>query len=188
MKTDDLTSVKYIGALRMKSLNDSGITTIKQLHETPVEELALISTIGRHYAKLIKASASKIYREKSGKTDLKTIRDKDKADAVIKPDLEKRIKILKKRLNVACKNAKTLKKKQPELYSDFKKRAKNLLNRLNDLTKARKDFAEKIPKNFIEEIDTLNSLVKNAGKTPRKKKIRKIYRGMKSFSKMLRKS
>ena len=39
MERDDLTTVKYIGTSRMKSLNDSGIPTIKQLSETPIEEL-----------------------------------------------------------------------------------------------------------------------------------------------------
>ena len=44
MKKDDLTQVKYIGAARMKLLNDSGITTIRQLSKTPLEELARIMT------------------------------------------------------------------------------------------------------------------------------------------------
>ena len=61
MKKDDLTLVKHIGAARMKLLNDVGITTIKQLHETPLEKLARIGTIGEHYAKLIKDDVSKSY-------------------------------------------------------------------------------------------------------------------------------
>ncbi len=62
MKKDDLTQVKHIGVARMKLLNDVGITTIKQLHETPLEKLAQIGTIGEHYAKLIKDASVTLMR------------------------------------------------------------------------------------------------------------------------------
>ncbi len=54
MKNDDLTQVKYIGPSRMKLHNDFGITTIKQLYETPQEKLCQVESISGHYAKLIK--------------------------------------------------------------------------------------------------------------------------------------
>ncbi len=53
MKKDDLTQVKNIGPSRMKLLNDSGITTVKQLDETPLEKLTQIESIGKNYAKLM---------------------------------------------------------------------------------------------------------------------------------------
>ncbi|MBC8391104.1 MAG: hypothetical protein H8E17_00845 [Deltaproteobacteria bacterium] len=61
MKKDDLTLVKYIGATRMKVLNDSGITTFKKLYEVPLEKLTQVETIGEHYAKLIKAAVTEHY-------------------------------------------------------------------------------------------------------------------------------
>ena len=67
MKKDDLTQVKNIGAARMKLLNDSGITTIEQLYEIPVDKLAQIGTIGAHYAKLIKDAVTESYGEKPKK-------------------------------------------------------------------------------------------------------------------------
>ena len=58
MKQDDLTCLKHVGSSRMKLLNDSGITTISQLHEIPLEKLAEVQTIGEYYARLIKISVS----------------------------------------------------------------------------------------------------------------------------------
>ena len=65
MKKEDLTQVKHVGALRMKMLNSSGITTISQLHQIPLEKLAQVKTIGPHYAKLIKAAGGAILWEKT---------------------------------------------------------------------------------------------------------------------------
>ena len=52
-KQDDLTEIPHIGITRMKLLNDSGITSIKQLHELSLEKLGEIKWIGEHSAKLI---------------------------------------------------------------------------------------------------------------------------------------
>ena len=73
MKKDDLTLVKHIGAARMKVLNDSGITTIRQLYETSLEKLAQVETIGEHYAKLIKEAVSESYGGKPETTAPKTV-------------------------------------------------------------------------------------------------------------------
>ncbi len=67
MKQDDLTQVKNIGPSRMKLLNDSGITTIKQLDETPLEKLAQIESIGFRYEKLIKDAVTEYYGKKPEK-------------------------------------------------------------------------------------------------------------------------
>ena len=98
MKKDDLTQVKHIGAARMKLLNDFGITTIKQLYETPLEKLARIGTIGEHYAKLIKDAVSESYGEKPEKTAPKTVSGKEKKSVDIDRNLRKRIKALNKRI------------------------------------------------------------------------------------------
>ena len=99
MKKDDLTLVKHIGAARMKLLNDVGITTIKQLHETPLEKLARIGTIGEHYAKLIKGDISKSYTESPEKAAPQTVSGKEKDTEEINRNLPKLIKVLKKTLN-----------------------------------------------------------------------------------------
>jgi len=89
MKKDDLTQVKHIGAARMKLLNDSGITTIRQLYETPLEKLAQLETIGEHYAKLIKAAVSESYRGKPEETAPKIVSGKEKDIHEINQDLQK---------------------------------------------------------------------------------------------------
>jgi len=53
MEQDDLTCLKHVGNSRMKFLNDSGITTIKQLNEIPLEKLAQVKSIGDYYARMI---------------------------------------------------------------------------------------------------------------------------------------
>ena len=82
MEKDDLTQVKYVGAARMKLLNDFGITTIRQLNETPLEQLAQIGTIGEHYAKLIKEAVSESYGEKPKKKAPKIVSGKEKETQV----------------------------------------------------------------------------------------------------------
>ncbi|MDB9822295.1 hypothetical protein OAC89_01165 [Deltaproteobacteria bacterium] len=189
MKTDDLTKVKYIGALRMKSLNDLGITTIKQINETPLNKLAKISTIGRYYAKLIKAAVRKSYREKPEETAPKTVSGEKKKIEGINRNLSKRINILKKRLKRADKDLKPLgKKKNPKLYVEFKKRSKTLMNSLKGLDKIQGKFSNKISKNIIKKADALKVTLKNVGKKPKPKKFKKLSQEIQSFSKILKKT
>ena len=189
MKTDDLTKVKYIGALRMKSLNDFGITSIKQLHETPLDKLALISTIGKNYAKLIKAAASKSYREKPDEIAPKIVSGEEKKIVRINQNLSKQLNVLKKRLKRANEDLKPLGgKKYSELYIDFKKRSKTLMNRLNRLDNKIGDLSRKISKNIIKKADALNVTLKSVRKKPKVKKYKKLSQEIKSFSKMLKKT
>ncbi|MFC1867966.1 hypothetical protein ACFL0H_07535 [Thermodesulfobacteriota bacterium] len=188
MKTDDLSKVKYIGTSRMKSLKDSGITTIKQLHETPLEKLAQVSTIGKHYAKLIKAAVSKSYREKPKETTPKSVPGKEKKIVGINQNLSKQVNILKKRLKRAGEDLTSLgKKKYPELYIDFKKRSKTLMNRLKGLDKIQGDLSSKISESIIKNADALNVALKNVLKKPKVKKYKKLSQEIRSFSKILKK-
>ena len=118
MKKDDLTQVKYIGAARMKLLNDCGITTISQLSKTPLEELARIETIGEHYAKLIKAAVNESDGERPEKAaPTKTVAAKIKDTKEVSQNLGKQIKVLKKQLKTATEHLKPLgTKKYLELY------------------------------------------------------------------------
>jgi hypothetical protein len=189
MKTDDLTQVKHIGALRMKMLNDAGIKTIKQLSEIPLEKLIQVENIGPYYAKLIKAAVAESYGEKPEKSALKAVsvrkRKTTAADTVIK----NRITTLKKRLKQANEKLKPLdKKKYLELYVDFKKRSKTLKAYLGRINKNPAELSQKATKKIIKNADALSATLKNVGKKPKKKTYRQVSQEIQSFSKMLKKT
>ena len=189
MKKDDLTQVKHIGVARMKLLNDFGITTIKQLNETPLEKLARIGTVGEHYAKLIKDAVSESYREKPEKTAPKTVSVKEKDTKEINRNFRKQIKALRKQLKQANENLKPLgKKKYLGLYIDFKKRSKMLKTRLNGLDQIRGDLSKEVTENIINNTDALYATLKNIGRQPKKKIYKKVTQEIQLFSKMLRKA
>ena len=188
MEKDDLTQVKNIGPARMKLLNDSGITTIKQLDETSLEKLAQIESIGGRYAKLIKDAVTEFYGKKPEKLTLTTTTGgKEKKVVDINGKLRKRIKVLNKRLKQAREDLKPLgKKKYLEAYIDFKKRSNTLKSRLKDLDQIEGGLSQKVKKKIIKNADALNLTLKNAGKKPKKKNYKKLAQEIKSFSKMLR--
>jgi len=189
MKKDDLTQVKYIGAARMKLLNDSGITTIKELSETPLEKLARIETIGEHYAKLIKDAVSESYGEKPEKTTPKTVSGGKKDTKEISQNLGKQIKVLKKHLRTANEHLKPLgKKKYLGLYIDFKKRSKTLKTRLNGLDQIWGGLSEAVTKKIIDNAEALSATLKNVGKKPKKKIYKKLTQEIQSLSKILKKA
>ena len=187
MKNDDLTQVKNIGPARMKLLNDSGITTIKQLDETPLEKLAQIESIGGRYAKLIKDAVTEYYGKKPEKLTVTTASGQEKKVVDISGKLRKRIKVLNKRLKQAREDLKPLgKKKYLEAYIDFKKRSNALKSRLKDLDQIEGGLSQKVKKKIIKNVDALNLTLKKAGKKPKKKKYKKLAQEIKLFSKTLR--
>ena len=189
MKKDDLTQVKYIGAARMKLLNDAGITTIKQLHETPLEKLAQIGTVGEHFAKLIKDAVSEFYEEKPEKTVPKTVSGKKKDTKESDQSLGKQVKVLKKQLKRLSENLKPLgEKKYLGLYIDFKKRSKTLKTRLSGLDQIRGDLSKEVTEKLINTSDALNAKLKTVGKKPKKKIYKKVTQEIQLFSKMLKKA
>jgi nucleotidyltransferase/DNA polymerase involved in DNA repair len=189
MKKDDLTQVKHIGAARMKLLNDVGITTIKQLHETPLEKLARIGTIGQHYAKLIKDDISISYAESPEKAAPKTLSGNENAAEEVNRNLRKQIKALKKQLKQASENLKPLgKKKYLELYIDFKRRSKTLKTRLSGLDQIGGDLSIEVTKTIIDNAGALDATLKNLGGKPKKKTYKKVSQEIQLFSKMLKKA
>ena len=192
MKKDDLTQVKHIGSLRMKMLYDSGIKTIKQLSETPLEKLAQVKTIGANYAKLIKTAVAESHAKKSAKPAPKapkTVSAKKKKVADFNQNLRKQIKVLNRRLKQANEKLKPLgKKKYLEHYIDFKKKSKTLKAHLNGLNKKQEKLSQKATQNIIKNADALSATLKNVGKKPKKKKYQKVSQEIQSFSKMLKKS
>jgi len=192
MKKDDLTQVKHIGSLRMKMLYDSGIKTIKQLSETPLEKLAQVKTIGANYAKLIKAAVAESYAKKPEKPAPKapkTVSAKKKKVADLNQNLRKQIKVLNRRLKQANEKLKPLgKKKYLEHYIDFKKKSKTLKTQLNGLNKKQEKLSQKATQNIIKNADALSATLKNVGKKPKKKKYQKVSQEIQSFSKILKKT
>ena len=187
MKKDDLTQVKNIGPSRMKLLNDSGITTIKQLNEMPLEKLAQIESISGHYAKLIKDAVTEYYGKKPEKIAVTTASGKEKKVVDINGKLRKRIKVLTQHLKQAREDLKPLgKKKYLEAYIDFKKRSNTLKSRLKDLDRIEGGLSQKVKKKIIKNVNALNLTLKNAGQKPKKKNYKKLAREIKLFSKMLR--
>ena len=191
MKKDDLTQVRHVGALRMKMLNSSGITTLRQLHQISLEKLAKVKTIGPHYAKLIKAAVAESFEKKPVKSapKAKAVSVKKRKKTAADPGLSKRIAVLKKRLKQANEKLKPLdKKKYLELYIDFKKRSKMLKTHLGQLNKNPGDLSKKDRKSIIKNADALSATLKNVGKKPKKKKYQKISKDIQSFSKVLKKT
>lgn len=186
MKKDDLTRLKHIGASRRELLNGVGINTIEQLYETPLEKLSRIKSIGEHYSKLIKESVTEYYKNRE-KLPEKTLSAKEIKRRKIKEDFQKKIALLDKNLNQANEDLKPLwKKKYLELYIDFKKRSKKLKARLNTAGQMEEDLPQKAKKSIVKKADALNSMLKKAGKKPKKKKYKEITREVQSFSTMLR--
>ncbi|MBT8352672.1 MAG: hypothetical protein KJO26_15745 [Deltaproteobacteria bacterium] len=186
MKKDDLTQVKNIGPSRMKLLNDSGIITIKQLDQTPLEKLTQIESIGKNYAKLIKDSVTEYYGKKPEKKAATTTSDKENKVVDINEKLRKRRKALTKRLKQAREGLKPLgKKKYLTSYLDFKKRSNTLKSRLKELGKLEDTLSQKAKKNVLKNIDALNLNLKKAGKKPKKKNYKKLAQEIKSFIKRL---
>ena len=140
MKKDDLTKVRYIGSARMKLLYESGITTFKQLFETPLGKLAQVKNIGKHYAKQIKDAVAEVYAppirkapEKSKDVNKKKTADVKKKTVKPNQKLQKKIKGVNKSQKQVNLKAKTLGKKNQELCTDIKKRSKKLKQQIEQI-------------------------------------------------------
>ncbi len=187
MKQDDLTEIKHVGIARMELLNDSGITTIKQLREMPLEKLAETKSIGASYAKLIKNSVNDYYKVKKKKLFAETFSAKEKITNRINRDLQKKVKRLNKNLHRVNEQLKPLwKKKYLELYIEFKKRSTKLKSRLEALGKIQQDLPKKDKKKIIKKADALILNLKKTEKKPKKKKYKQTTQEIQSFSRFLR--
>ncbi len=184
---DDLTQVKYVGAARMKLLNDSGITTIKQLYETPLEKLAQIESISEHYAKLIKDAVADVFGKDPDKPAPKVEAGQEKKIEGLDQNFQNQIKILKKRLKQVNEDLKPLgKKKYEELYIGLRKKSKTLMTRLKALDQKQGDLSDKDKQHIIKIGGALNSTLKIKGKKPKKKNYKKVVKEIQSFSKLLK--
>jgi NAD-dependent DNA ligase len=187
MKRDDLTQIKHVGAVRMRLLKASGITSIKKLCETPLENLSKIEGIGERCAKQIKASAKEIYGQKPQKQPSKIQAGKKMKSTRIHQQFQKKVKILIKRLKQVNENLKPLsKKKYLPFYIDLKRKSKTLKVRLNALAKEMDGLSKKDLKKIINTAGALDSTLKSVGKKRSKKNYTKVVNEIQSFSKLLK--
>ena len=187
MAKDDLTQVKNIGVSRMNLLNNAGITTIKQLHEMPVEEMAEIKSIGLYYAKLIKKSVAEYYAEKQKELPEVTKPTEDKQIDKISLNLQKKLQMLNNTLSRVDESLKPLwKKKYLKLYISFKKRSNNLIAAAGKIDQKVDNLSKKAKKKIIKDTNSLNLFLKGIGKKPKKKKYEKIIKEIGKYSKRIR--
>ena len=187
MKKDDLTALKHVGAARLKTLNDFGITTFKNLFEIPLSNLAQIGNIGEYYAKLIKDAVVEVYPSSSEKITKKAGTDKEKTPKPINQGLQKNIKTLSKRLKQTNEKLKPLgKKKYLKFYVDVKKRSNTIKRQFNKLNNLQTDLPKKVKINILKNADSLAATLKNISKSPKKKTYKSLSKKLESFTKMLR--
>ena len=186
MKKDDPTRIKHIGPARLKRLKKNGIATIAQLHQTPARDLARIKSFGKHNTVRIKKAVTAYYSKQADvpPKSIKVIKD---GSSGIDQQLRKSLKKLAKRLNRANEKLKPLwKKKYLSLYIDFKKRSNKLISHIKTIEKKYDTLSQKDKEKILKKSDMLNQILKNDGKTPKKKAFKKITRDIKSFSGMLK--
>ena len=186
MKPVALTQIKNIGEARMKLLNAHGIKTVEQLHQIPLEKLAQIKSIGRHYAELIKGALKDYYPQETEDAPPQIPPLKAKKDKEIKLDLRQEIKRLDKRLDRTIEDLKPLwKKKHLESFIDSKKKSNKLKATLKKMAQMESNLSPKTNKKVIKEASALRANLKKIGKKPKKKKYKTIAREIQSLSKWL---
>lgn len=186
MKPVALTQIKYVGAARVKLLNAHGIKTVEQLHQIPLEELAQIKSIGRHYAELMKGALKDHYPQETEEIPPQSPPLKEKKGKEINLDLRQEIKDLNKRLDRTIENLKPLwKKKHLQSFVDLKKKANKLKAALKNVAQVESNLSPKTNKKVIKKASVLRANLKKVGKKPKKKKYKIIAREIQSLSKRL---
>ena len=216
MKQDDLTQISHIGASRMERLNNHGITTIQQLHEMPLEELAKIQTIGAFYAQKIKEGVAQYYvinnitlpdinedaqeaqqapeteppkTKKSKKASKKNgAADKAELGPDEESDLKKAVKEIQKQIKSINKKVQPLlEKKYQELYTDFEKNFKNLKAFRKTIDLTYTTLSEKALNKMAKKADAVSAILKNAKRKPSKAQYKAITQEIQSLAKALKK-
>ncbi len=188
MKPVALTQIKYVGEARVKLLNAHGIKTVAQLHQIPLEKLAQIKSIGRHYAELIKGALKDHYPPETKEISPESPPLKEKKGKQVNIDLRKEIKSLNKRLDRAIEDLKPLwKKKHLKSFIDLKKKSNKLKAALKKVAQLESKLPQKTKKKVIKEANALRTNLKSVAKKPKTKKYKTIAREIQSFSNRLRK-
>jgi len=167
MKRDDLTQISHIGKSRMQRFNNIGITTIQQLHEMPLEDLAKIETIGAFYALKIKDGVAAYYAKNSIKppptkataTENKSTKTSQQA-TVTKPPKRGKSKKASKKKGAAGKAKIT-----PEEGLAIKKRVKKLQKQIKGINAMVQPILEKKYQELYTDFETNFKQLKSYRKT-----------------------
>ena len=144
MKQDDLTQISHIGASRMERLYNHGITTIQQLHEMPLEELAKIQTIGAFYAQKIKEGVDQYYAiDNITLPDISTVAEEKDAKASQQAPETEPPKAGKSKKAPNKKSAADKAKLAPDEESDLLKGVKEIQKRIKSINKKVQPLLEK---------------------------------------------
>ncbi len=186
MKKDDLIHIKYIGPSRLKRLKEHGITTIEQLRQIPVRELAKINSIGEYYSIRIKKAAAAFDAQPAARAAETTVQTIAPTSGIARKT-KKSLRKLTGRLNRAKEKLKPLwKKKYLALYIDFKKQSNKLIRRIKKIEKNINSLSEQKMTEITDKSESLKHLLKTDGKKPKKKAFKNITKKIRSFSEKLK--
>ena len=187
MEQDDLARLKHVGVYRKKLLREHGVTTIRQLHEMPEENLAAIKSIGSHYARMIKNSAAEHYKESQDPLSAGIESSKERKNEETSREFQETMKRIRNSLTRAQEALRPLgKKKYIPFYIDFRKQRKKLKAVLDETDHLQGKLSRKAKKKIIKKTTGLAEFLKKAGRKPRKRNYKKTNREIRSFTGKLR--
>jgi len=191
MQKDDLTQVKNIGGARKKLLANHSITSVQQLYEMPLDKLAQIKGLGRHYAKLIKDAVNDLYGPKAqapgepvAAVSPSEKQKPEKANSKLNAELVKTTRHLKR----AKKKFEPInKKKHLRLFVDFKKKSNDLKTQILNVRRLQLDLPKKRKKKIVKQAASLNLMLKSVSKQKKGKTMRKLSQEIQSLLNLLSK-
>jgi hypothetical protein len=183
MEQDDLARLKHVGVSRKKLLHEHGVTTIRQLHGMPEENLAAIKSIGGHYARLIKNSAAEHYKESQIPLSAGIESSKERKNEETGREFQENMKRIRNRLTRVQETLRPLgKKKYLPFYIEFRKQLKKLKAVLDETEQIQGKLSRKAKKKIIKKTTGLAEILKKAGRKPGKRNYKKINREILSFT------
>jgi len=187
MEQDDLGRLKHVGVSRKKLLHEHGVTTIRQLHEMPEENLASIKSIGSHYARLIKDSAAEHCKEKQDPLSAGIESSKERKNVETGREFQETMSGIRNSLTQVQEALRPLgKKKYIPFYIEFRKQLKELHAALDETDQIQGKLSWKAKKKIIKKTTGLAEFLEKAGRKPRKRNYKKINREILSFTGTLR--
>ena len=174
MEQDDLARLKHVGVSRRKLLHEHGVTTIRQIHEMPEENLAAIKSIGGHYARLIKNSAAEHYKGSQDPLSAGIESSKERKNEETGREFQETMSRIRNRLTRVQEALRPLgKKKYIASYIDFRKQLKKLKAVLDETDQIQGKLSRKAKKKITKKTTGLAEFLKKAGRKPRKRNYNK---------------
>ena len=181
-QTDDLARVKYIGPARLKRLKENGITTVRQLQEISLQELAAIHSIGNYYAARIKEAVAVFSARPPAEASKPAVAEKSNGLRSVKNTRTALDKLARKIRSAKEKLKPLWKKKYLARYIVFKKQSNKLLRRIKKIKKNIGGLTDKELKKITKDANALRRLLKAHGKKPKKKAFENLTQEIKLFS------